>query len=119
MLGAGRVGGELGGEGCEDLNSFCDHHSELDIDNMSYEASIGLSEEIIARVAKTNICLLPNNLEGVTSEDQDTDLCDEFKTNEEIGILQCQHKFHADCIRRWLGEKGVCPIYKSEVLDHE
>ncbi|WVZ05009.1 hypothetical protein V8G54_018355, partial [Vigna mungo] len=89
------------------------------IDNVSR----GLSEETITRVVKTKTCLLPNNLDGVTSKEQETDLCvicqDEYKNQEEIGILQCQHRYHANCIRRWLHEKNVCPICKSEVLDFE
>jgi len=35
---------------------------------------------------------------------------DEYKNKEEIGILQCGHEYHADCIRRWLKEKNVCPL---------
>ena len=41
---------------------------------------------------------------------------DEYKNKEEIGILQCGHEYHADCIRRWLQEKNVCPLCKSKVL---
>ncbi|BAT89933.1 hypothetical protein VIGAN_06106900 [Vigna angularis var. angularis] len=44
---------------------------------------------------------------------------DESKNNEEIEILQCKHKFHGDCIKRWLHEKAVCCICKSEIFDHE
>ncbi|QCD87765.1 nucleolysin TIA-1/TIAR [Vigna unguiculata] len=83
----------------------------------------GLSEEIFTRVVKTKTFLAPNNLEGVTSDEQEIDLCvicqDEYKNQEEIGILRCRHEYHVDCIRRWLHEKNVCPICKSEVLDHE
>jgi len=32
-------------------------------------------------------------------------LQDEYKNEEEIGILQCQHEYHVDCIKRWLHEK--------------
>ncbi|XP_047175673.1 probable E3 ubiquitin-protein ligase ZFP1 [Vigna umbellata] len=117
-----------------DVASLDDHDSNLDIDNMSYEelveyfeqignVSMGLSEETITRVVKAKTCLLPSPLDGVTSQEQEIDLCvicqDEYKNQEEIGILRCQHKYHANCIRRWLHEKNVCPICKSEVLDFE
>jgi len=41
---------------------------------------------------------------------------DEYKNKEEIGILQCGHEYHADCVRRWLQEKNVCPLCKSKAL---
>jgi len=41
---------------------------------------------------------------------------DEYKNEEEIGILQCRHEYHVDCIRRWLHEKNVCPLCKSKAL---
>ncbi|XP_027911621.1 probable E3 ubiquitin-protein ligase ZFP1 [Vigna unguiculata] len=111
-----------------------DYYFDLDIENMSYEEVVeyfeqignvgtSLSEEIFTRVVKTKTFLAPNNLEGVTSNEQETDICvicqDEYKNQEEIGILRCRHEYHVDCIRRWLHEKNVCPICKSEVLDHE
>jgi len=34
-----------------------------------------LSEEIFTRVVKTKTFLAPNNLEGVTSDEQEIDLC--------------------------------------------
>jgi len=44
---------------------------------------------------------------------------DEYKNREEIGILQCGHEYHANCIRRWLHEKNICPICKSKALNIE
>jgi len=41
---------------------------------------------------------------------------DEYKNKEEIGILQYGHEYHANCIRRWLQEKNVCPLCKSKAL---
>ncbi|XP_014492535.1 probable E3 ubiquitin-protein ligase HIP1 [Vigna radiata var. radiata] len=117
-----------------DVTLLDDHDSNLDIDNMSYEelleyfeqidnVSRGLLEETITRVVKFKTCLLPNNLDGITSEEQESDLCvicqDEYKNKEEIGILPCQHKYHTNCIRKWLHEKNVCPVCRSEVLDFD
>ena len=41
---------------------------------------------------------------------------DEYKNKENIGILRCGHEYHADCLRRWLLEKNVCPMCKSIAL---
>ncbi|WVZ02123.1 hypothetical protein V8G54_022929 [Vigna mungo] len=129
----------------QEFPSLGDPHSDmrLDIDGMSYEASIlymyslmffsmhtkilelielselindnserGLSEDIIARYMQTKSYLLPENLEN-----HEYDICiicqDEYKNKEEIGILQCGHEYHAECVKRWLHEKNVCPMCKS------
>ncbi|BAT76066.1 hypothetical protein VIGAN_01402200 [Vigna angularis var. angularis] len=44
---------------------------------------------------------------------------DEYKNKEEIGILQCGHEYHGECIKRWLHEKNVCPMCKSKGLTIE
>ena len=41
---------------------------------------------------------------------------EEYKNKENIGILRCEHEYHADCFRRWLLEKNVCPMCKSVAL---
>ncbi|ESW05115.1 hypothetical protein PHAVU_011G153200 [Phaseolus vulgaris] len=108
-----------------------DSDMHLDIDDMSYEELLelgerignvgtGLLDEIIARQMKTKTYLLPNNSGEVAVEEQENDLCiicqDEYKNKQEIGILQCGHGYHADCIKTWLHEKNVCPLCKSEAL---
>ncbi|KAG2408173.1 E3 ubiquitin-protein [Vigna angularis] len=116
----------------QEFPSLGDPHSDmrLDIDGMSYEASIlyiewmndnsekGLSEDIIARHMQTKSYLLSENL-----GDQESDICiicqDEYKNKEEIGILQCGHEYHGECIKRWLHEKNVCPMCKSKGLTIE
>ncbi|XP_027911437.1 probable E3 ubiquitin-protein ligase ZFP1 [Vigna unguiculata] len=119
---------------------LCGPHSDMivDTEDMSYETfsspellelgewigndnlERGLPKESIARQLQTKTYLLPNDLEGSTSEERQIDICiicqDEYKNKEEIGILQCGHEYHTDCIRRWLDEKNVCPICKSKAL---
>ncbi|XP_017413031.1 probable E3 ubiquitin-protein ligase ZFP1 [Vigna angularis] len=114
-----------------EVPSLIDPYSDmrLDIDHMSYEELLelgewisnvdkGLLQDIIARQMRTKTYLLPNDSEGSTSKEQEFDICvicqDEYKNKEEIGILQCKHEYHADCIRRWLHEKNVCPMCKSK-----
>ncbi|BAT89501.1 E3 ubiquitin-protein [Vigna angularis] len=113
----------------QEPSSLGDPHNDirLDIDDMSYEELLelgerindnserGLSEDIIVRQMQTKSCLLPENF-----KDQEIDICiicqDEYKNKEEIGILQCGHEYHADCIKRWLHKKNVCPMCKSKAL---
>ncbi|XP_019414037.1 PREDICTED: probable E3 ubiquitin-protein ligase RHG1A [Lupinus angustifolius] len=120
----------------DDVALLVDHHRDmrLDIDEMSYEellalgerignVSTGLSEEMITAQMKTKTYSVPAtviNLEEVASEEPETASCiicmDEYQNQEKIGILQCGHECHADCLRKWLLVKNVCPICKSKGL---
>ncbi|KAJ0715315.1 putative transcription factor C2H2 family [Helianthus annuus] len=42
-------------------------------------------------------------------------LC-EYEKKEKMGRLECGHWFHAECIRRWLLSKNVCPMCRSTAL---
>ncbi|EXC08477.1 hypothetical protein L484_009620 [Morus notabilis] len=116
-----------------------DHHSDmrLDIEDMSYEellalgerignVNTGLSEEIIVSQLKTTTYLSRGtniNLEETKVSDKESNSCiicqDNYKTFEKIGILSCGHEYHAECLKKWLLIKNVCPICKSEALTHK
>ncbi|CAI8593186.1 unnamed protein product [Vicia faba] len=120
----------------DEVGNLIDHHRDmrLDIEDMSYEdllalgerigsVNTGLSEETIAKKLKTKVYSTKStaiNLEEVASDDQETDSCiicqEEFKNQERIGILRCEHEYHVDCLTKWLLVKNVCPICKSEAL---
>ncbi|KAF1898029.1 hypothetical protein Lal_00032793 [Lupinus albus] len=87
------------------------------------KVSTGLSEETITAQLKIKTYVTPAvviNLEEPASEDQESDSCiicqDEYKDQQNIGILPCDHEYHADCLKKWLLVKNVCPICKSEAL---
>lgn len=42
---------------------------------------------------------------------------DEFKKNEEIAILECNHIYHINCINEWGFYKQECPLCKK-VISH-
>ncbi|KAH1218383.1 putative E3 ubiquitin-protein ligase ZFP1 [Glycine max] len=120
----------------DEVGNLVDNHRDmrLDIEDMSYEDLIalgerignvntGLSEETITTQLKTKTYLTGAtsiNMEEEVCDDQGTFSCiicqDEFKNQEKIGVLQCEHEYHADCLRTWLVVKNVCPICKSEAL---
>ncbi|KAH0654695.1 hypothetical protein KY289_032373, partial [Solanum tuberosum] len=116
-----------------------DQHRDmrLDVDRMTYEellalgerignVSIGLSEDIIVANLKTRIFLsteTPSPLENVASDQDQKTVCvicqADFKDGEKIGILNCGHEYHEECVKKWLGVKNSCAICKSAALSTE
>ncbi|XP_059283512.1 probable E3 ubiquitin-protein ligase ZFP1 isoform X2 [Lycium ferocissimum] len=105
----------------------------LDINHMSYEellalgehignVTTGLSEEAIVTNLKTRIFLsteTPCALESVACQDHKTDcvICQTgYIDQDKIGVLECGHEHHEDCIKKWLVVKNICPICKSTAL---
>ncbi|GMH23238.1 hypothetical protein Nepgr_025081 [Nepenthes gracilis] len=105
-----------------------DQHRDmrLDVDNMSYEELLSLEERI------GNVCTGLNE-ETVLSRMQqykyistmrdvqtEVELCcicrEEYNDWEDLGILDCGHDFHTDCIKQWLAQKNLCPICKTTAL---
>lgn len=41
---------------------------------------------------------------------------DDYNHNHNVGELECEHKFHQECIEKWLMEKTICPLCKYNVL---
>ncbi|XP_010542302.1 PREDICTED: E3 ubiquitin-protein ligase arkadia-C-like isoform X2 [Tarenaya hassleriana] len=113
---------------------YADHHRDmrLDIEDMSYEELLALSERIgsvntglpeekVHRNMKTRTYLLSRiNLEEAPPADLETGSCticqENFNNQEKIGTLDCGHDYHAECLKKWLCIKNVCPICKSEAI---
>ncbi|KAK9269127.1 hypothetical protein L1049_000896 [Liquidambar formosana] len=119
-----------------EVGNSIDHHRDmrLDIDLMSYEellalgerignVNTGLSEETIRSHLKTRTYVTCINLEEAACVDRETDSCiicqSDFENQEKIGTLDCGHEYHADCLKKWLLVKNVCPICKSSALTTE
>jgi hypothetical protein len=53
-------------------------------------------------------------------EGEEVDVCSiclgEYEKNEKMGRLECGHRYHPDCIKRWLLSKNVCPMCRSTAL---
>ncbi|KAF5766577.1 putative transcription factor C2H2 family [Helianthus annuus] len=109
-----------------------DHHRDmrLDIDHMSYEelvalgeqignAGSGLSKDFILGHLKMRI-FTASNLQDTPSTDQNLSFCTicqmDYNDEEKIGMLDCSHEYHVDCIEKWLVEKNSCPVCKCTGL---
>lgn len=43
----------------------------------------------------------------------------DYGDQEKIGILECRHECHEECVKKWLVVKNTCPICKSKALSTE
>ncbi|KAK8327932.1 hypothetical protein V6Z12_A11G216800 [Gossypium hirsutum] len=101
-------------------------HMRLDVDNMPYEELLDLEEQI------GNVCIglseeaILGNLRrrkyqsltiGPLIETEPCCICQEdYANGEELGMLDCGHDFHFNCIKQWLVEKNSCPICRKTAL---
>lgn len=93
----------------------------LDIDDMSYEELLALGESI----GNVNTGLSEDGISLSLTEEaysleanginETCAICLEEYVNEaQIGTMKnCGHKYHADCIKKWLLMKNLCPICKA------
>ncbi|KDO59730.1 hypothetical protein CISIN_1g0024832mg, partial [Citrus sinensis] len=110
------------------LAEMHDRHRDmrLDVDNMSYEellaleerigdVSTGLSEETIMKIMKRE-----KYVSTETESPTDLEPCcicqEEYTDGDDLGVLDCGHNFHTDCIKLWLMQKNLCPICKTTAL---
>ncbi|EYU41051.1 hypothetical protein MIMGU_mgv1a024926mg [Erythranthe guttata] len=91
-----------------------DHHTR--------RRSDGLSEDQIAKCLKIkSINSCPDNYNNIRDlEEREVcavcldALC---QKNNNIGVLECKHEYHSDCIKKWLRVKNFCPMCKSVVFN--
>ncbi|XP_002976040.2 probable E3 ubiquitin-protein ligase HIP1 isoform X2 [Selaginella moellendorffii] len=106
-----------------------DRHSDwrMDVDNMTYEellaleekmgnVSIGVSEERIAHGLQK--CRFSTLFAGCGQDGElKCSICqEEYRNGEQLGRIECGHKFHIGCIKQWLGHKNLCPICKATAV---
>lgn len=105
-----------------------DRHRDmrLDVDNMSYEellaleerigdVNTGLSEETILKLMKRQ----KHESTAVESALDSEPCCicqEEYVDGDNVGVLDCGHDFHTDCVKQWLMQKNLCPICKTTGL---
>ncbi|KAJ0232111.1 RING/U-box superfamily protein [Hirschfeldia incana] len=98
----------------------------LDVDNMSYEELLSLGERIGDVCTGLNEETISNRLKqqkysSDTRCPQEIEPCcicqEEYNEGEELGMLECGHGFHSQCIKEWLQRKNLCPICKTKGLN--
>ncbi|KAK9060439.1 hypothetical protein SSX86_021143 [Deinandra increscens subsp. villosa] len=122
--------------GYHEVGNSVDQHRDmrLDIDHMSYEELLalgeqigsvgsGLSDDFIQEHLKTRVSatsISSSEPEDASSADQELYSCVICQTNyddqEQIGVLDCGHEYHVECVKKWLMVKNTCPVCKSTAL---
>ena len=39
---------------------------------------------------------------------------EDYKDNDNLGKLQCNHKFHYECINNWFSNSNICPLCNTD-----
>lgn len=110
---------------------FYDRHRDmrLDVDNMSYEELLALEERIGVVSTGLNeqekskwMKLWTYACAPSLDKDQPEPCCicqEEFVDGAEMGSLICSHHFHAECIKKWLDDKKICPYCRESAVDEK
>ncbi|KAK8270746.1 hypothetical protein V6Z12_D11G217600 [Gossypium hirsutum] len=87
----------------------------LDLEEQIGNVCIGLSEEaILGNLRRRKYQSLTM---GPLIETEPCCICQEdYANGEELGLLDCGHDFHFNCIKQWLVEKNSCPICRKTAL---
>ena len=46
-------------------------------------------------------------------------ICHESYTNKNISVTDCNHKFHTNCLCKWLKEHDTCPICIKPIIEND
>ncbi len=140
MLGSGMVGGGRGGGGLQigDAMLGLEGLSYEQLLAMFGDGSTmkGMSEEDVAKLKAVTFEGVGGDKKaaattdeqqqegaaaaGTNNRDESNELTcsiclDEFVVGDQLVALPCKHRFHKECIARWLTTNGVCPVCKAEV----
>lgn len=111
------------------IAEFHDRHRamRLDVDNMSYEELLALEEHIgnvnTGLSEETILVNLKQRKHGSVHGQSSSNLepcciCqEEYTAGDIMGMLDCGHEFHTNCIKQWLVLKNTCPICKMTALE--
>ena len=61
-------------------------------------------------------------LEDVNELNNENKICliclEEYKNNDLIKKLTCNHFFHSECLKKWLSIKAICPTCRNDLRNN-
>ena len=84
----------------------------------THKLSFSTFFRVISLIETWIVVWFPNyNLDvSVKKKKKKNILQEEYVSGDEVGRLQCEHKYHVACIQQWLRMKNWCPICKITAL---
>ena len=68
------------------------------------------------RIINRNILIKTFKLENNESNDDSCSIClNNYKKEELVSVLNCNHKFHTECIKKWFDNKTNCPYCRKDI----
>jgi len=70
------------------------------------------------KIINKNILIKTFKLENNESNDNSCSIClNNYKKEELVSVLNCNHKFHTECIKKWFDNKTNCPYCRKDIGD--
>ncbi|KAK8947379.1 E3 ubiquitin ligase BIG BROTHER-related [Platanthera zijinensis] len=96
---------------------------EVDPDELSYEELVALGEVVGTEsrgLSVDTIASLPSVCYKASNRDDcNSDQCVicrlDFEDGDSLVVLSCKHKYHTECINKWLQINKICPVCSTEV----
>lgn len=86
-----------------------DDQEDMDDEEETEPWSDGASKESIEELQKVKV------EEG--SEERCSICCEDFVIGFEATLMPCSHRFHGDCINKWLVNSKFCPLCRFELIN--
>lgn len=92
--------------------------SREDLENMTQEEQAGLAKEVMDSLSVIKYEKEKNK--NVPDDAKSCPICiEEFEDGNEVRYLWCMHRFHKDCVDKWLEKHSNCPMCKKEYNENE
>lgn len=119
------TGGFLDPQFNNNRRSFHEYISEnQNVSGNSYERLLQLDERIVkSKVSKQELESLNSFAfktikDNVCESDMSCAICfDDYDSKSNLTALVCSHKFHSNCIKKWLNQSRRCPLCQKDAIN--
>ncbi|XP_071713636.1 E3 ubiquitin-protein ligase MBR2-like [Rutidosis leptorrhynchoides] len=88
-------------------------------DGFPSETVVSTTQTLSKEQISEHLCVMKRNVDGGCEGDE-MDICaiclGDYKENEMVGVVECGHQFHVECIKGWLLCNNVFPLCRATAL---